>query len=152
LVTNLICIDSNILIYAEGVNDIEREKAAKLCLNALNFDNICIPVQAMGELFRVLVRKGALKKSVAQSIVQQWYNVSRPLDTTATALMTAIDLVGDHNLQIWDAIILAVSCENGCRCLLSEDMQEGFTWRGVEIVNPLSPLGMARLAELGFVK
>jgi predicted nucleic acid-binding protein len=152
LAQNLVCIDTNILVYAEGINDIEREKAAKLCLSALDFDNICIPVQALGELYRILVRKGALTKVVAQNIVEQWRNVSRPLDTTATALMTAIELVGGHNFQIWDALILAVSAENSCVCLLSEDMQEGFAWRGVEVVNPLRAQGMVRLRELGLVK
>lgn len=30
----------------------------------------------------------------------------------------------------------AVTAENHCRVLLSEDMQDGFTWRGVTVVNP----------------
>jgi predicted nucleic acid-binding protein len=29
------------------------------------------------------------------------------------------------------------SAENRCRLLLSEDLQTGFTWRGVTVVNPL---------------
>jgi predicted nucleic acid-binding protein len=32
--------------------------------------------------------------------------------------------------------ILAVTAENRCRILLTEDMQHGFTWRGVTVVNP----------------
>jgi hypothetical protein len=41
-------------------------------------------------------------------------------------------------LAIWDAIILAAASEAGCRVLLSEDMQEGFTWGGVTIINPFA--------------
>ena len=41
-----------------------------------------------------------------------------------------------NNLQIWDALILAVTAENRCRILISADMQDGFTWRGVTVVNP----------------
>ncbi len=40
-------------------------------------------------------------------------------------------------ISIWDAIVLATAAEAGCRMLLSEDMQHGFTWSGVTIVNPL---------------
>jgi len=33
-----------------------------------------------------------------------------------------------------------VAADAGCRLLLSEDLQHGFTWRGVTVVNPfLSP-------------
>jgi predicted nucleic acid-binding protein len=42
----------------------------------------------------------------------------------------------DHQLPIWDALILAVAAESRCRLLLSEDFQNGFTWRGVTVVNP----------------
>jgi predicted nucleic acid-binding protein len=42
----------------------------------------------------------------------------------------------DHGLPMWDALILSVAAESGCRLLLSEDFQHGFTWRGVTVVNP----------------
>ncbi|MEW6429778.1 MAG: hypothetical protein AB1568_17295 [Thermodesulfobacteriota bacterium] len=46
----------------------------------------------------------------------------------------------DHGLRILNALILAVTAENHCRLLLSQDVQHGFIWRGVTVVNPyLSP-------------
>lgn len=48
----------------------------------------------------------------------------------------ALDLSVDHGLQIRDALILSVAAESHCRLLLSEDMQSGFTWRGVTVLNP----------------
>jgi hypothetical protein len=33
---------------------------------------------------------------------------------------------------------MAVAAENRCRLLLSEDLQIGFTWRGITVVNPFS--------------
>jgi predicted nucleic acid-binding protein len=54
-------------------------------------------------------------------------------------MLSAADLATIHQLSIWDALVLAVSAEAGCRLLLSEDMQEGFTWGGVTVVDPLSP-------------
>jgi len=35
-----------------------------------------------------------------------------------------------------DAIILAAAADSGCRLLLSEDLQDGFSWRGVTVTNP----------------
>ena len=38
-----------------------------------------------------------------------------------------------------DALVLNVAAEGGARLLLSEDLQPGFSWRGVWVVNPLVP-------------
>ena len=53
-------------------------------------------------------------------------------------MISAIDLAADHRLGIWDSIIVSVASNSGCRTLLSEDLQDGFSWRGVTIVNPFS--------------
>jgi predicted nucleic acid-binding protein len=63
----------------------------------------------------------------------------------------SLDLIVDHQLPIWDALILAVAAENRCRLLFSEDFHDGFTWRGVTVVNPFvasrSPL-LSRLLRI----
>lgn len=46
--------------------------------------------------------------------------------------------VADHGMQIWDALIVSVASENRRRLLLSEDLQNGFAWGGVTVVNPLA--------------
>ncbi len=51
---------------------------------------------------------------------------------------SAADLATDHQLGIWDAVVLSAAAEARCCLLLSEDMQEGFTWKGVSIENPLA--------------
>ena len=35
-------------------------------------------------------------------------------------------------------MILSAAAQSGCRLLLSEDLQEGFTWAGVTVVNPFA--------------
>ena len=50
-----------------------------------------------------------------------------------------MDLAADHGLSIWDAVIVAGAAQAGCRLLLSEDLQNGFTWQGVTVVNPFAP-------------
>ena len=68
-------------------------------------------------------------------------------------MVSATDLVSDHGLTIWDSVVLAASAEAECRLLLSEDLQEGFTWRGVTVTNPfaqkLHPLLAALLTVPG---
>ena len=56
------------------------------------------------------------------------------------AFADGIDLASDRGLTIWDSVVLAASAEAECRLLLSEDLQEGFTWRGVTVANPFAPV------------
>ena len=60
----------------------------------------------------------------------------------------ALDLVIEHRLQFWDALIVNAAAEAGCTLLLSEDMQDGFMIRGVTIVNPLADKPHEKLARL----
>jgi predicted nucleic acid-binding protein len=75
-----IALDTNMLAYAEGVNGLERKRTAKAILARLPQDSLVLPVQVLGELCAVLVR----------------------------------------------------------RYLLTEDMQDGFRWRGITIANPFA--------------
>ena len=48
-----------------------------------------------------------------------------------------MDLCVAHQLASWDALVLNVAAEGGARLLLTEDLNPGFSWRGVQVVNPL---------------
>jgi predicted nucleic acid-binding protein len=150
-VAELIGIDSNILLYVEGVGDDGKRAVVTDFLAGLDYDKVALANQVLGEVYWVLIRKFKISRSLARDRIVMWQQVAKSLPTTQAAFQNALDLATDHNFQIWDALILAVFAENGCTCLLSEDMQDGFTWRGVEIINPLNPSGLARLNKLGFI-
>lgn len=63
-------------------------------------------------------------------------------------MLAAADLATDHQLSISDAVILAAAAEGRCRLLLSEDMQEGFTWKGATVTNPFASHQYELLAAL----
>jgi predicted nucleic acid-binding protein len=41
-----------------------------------------------------------------------------------------------HGFSYWDALVLRMAKQTGCRILLTEDMQHGREIDGVRIVNP----------------
>ena len=53
-------------------------------------------------------------------------------------MVSAIDLATDHQIGIWDAVVLAAAAESDCRLVLSEDLKDGFIWRGVTVTNPFA--------------
>jgi predicted nucleic acid-binding protein len=129
-------LDTNILVYAEGVNDAEKKKVAWELLEKLP-DDAVIPVQALGELFQVLVCKAGRTPADARLAVSRWSYAFPLVETSASILLAAADLA-TRQISLWDAVILSAVAEAGCSILLSEDMQEGFVWRNVMIVNPFS--------------
>jgi predicted nucleic acid-binding protein len=131
-----VALDTNVLAYAEGLGDDVRCQLASDLIAKLNPINSLVPVQVLGELSRVLTTK--LKRSSAdvREMLLSWSDSVVVADTTWTAFQSAMDLTVDHQISMWDALIMSVAAENKCRLLISEDFQNGFTWRGVTVVNP----------------
>jgi predicted nucleic acid-binding protein len=109
---------------------------------------IVLPVQTLGELFNVLVRKAKWPPARARAAVLSWRDAYPTVETSATVMVNAADLASDHGLTIWDSVVLAASAEAECRLLLPEDLQEGFAWRGVTVSNPFAPAHHPLLAVL----
>jgi len=133
-----IALDTNILVYAEGVNGPSQAKTAADLIAGLPESSTFLPVQVLGELFHVLVRKSEFSPAQARTVVLRWQNTFPIVETSADVLLSAMDLAVDHRLGIWDAVILSAAAAAGCRLLLSEDLQDGFTWAGVTVVNPFA--------------
>ena len=133
-----IALDTNVLAYAAGVNGHERQRAALELLGKLSESETFLPVQALGELFRVLVRKAKISPRLARTTIIRYRDTYPLVETSSSVFLSATDLAVDHQINIWDAVIFAAAAEAGCRLLLSEDLQEGFTWGGVTVVNPFA--------------
>lgn len=131
-----VALDTNVLAYAEGLGDERRCRVAMQLVEQLPSDRVVLPAQALGELSRVLTGKAKRAASQAREAVLNWADSFEVTDSTWLAFQSALDLTVDHQLPMWDALILAVAAENHCRLLLSEDFQSGFTWRGVTVLDP----------------
>jgi len=133
-----VAIDTNVLAYAEGTNGEEKRAAATALLQALPPESTLIPVQALGELFAVLVRKARRSRADAAAAVLSWGDAFPLIDTSNDVMLSATDLAQVHQLGLWDAVMLSAAAEARCRLLLSEDLQDGFTWSGVTVTNPFA--------------
>jgi len=130
-------LDTNLLVYAEGFGDMQRVSSARALLEQLSDADLVVPLQCLGELFRVLTGKAGRSPDQARDAVLGWMDAFPLLESTATAWQGAMDLCVAHQLASWDALVLNVAAEGGARLLLTEDFHAGFCWRGVRVVNPL---------------
>lgn len=143
-----VALDTNVLAYAEGINGGEQRDAALDLVRRLPQEATIVPVQVLGELFNVLVRKGGRSRSDARDALLNWRDTFSAVATSPEVMAAATDLATDHQMGIWDAVILSAASHAGCRLFLSEDLQEGFSWGGVTVVNPFSSPRHALLEAL----
>ena len=134
-----LALDTNVLAHAEGVNGAPKKKEVLEIIAKLPLDETFLPVQVLGELFHVLVGKAGRSPERARSALLSWMDTFPVIETSPAVLVAASDLATRHRLSVWDAVVFAASAAAGCRLLLSEDLQEGFTWNRVTVANPFSP-------------
>jgi len=132
-------LDTNLLAYAEGVNGSARRSDALRIISDLPAERVRVPVQVLGELHAVLVRKARWPGDQARAAVLAWHDAFATVGTTPDVLRDGLDLAAQHQLGTWDSLIMAAAAAAGCRYLLSEDMQPGFAWRGVTVADPFAP-------------
>ncbi|MGL5117212.1 MAG: PIN domain-containing protein [Beijerinckiaceae bacterium] len=128
--------DTNILVYAAGANDAVRQLLSQSLLHAALQLGGIIPTQVLAEYFRVMTRKYRWTSRETAEQIERYRLAYDIAPTTSDDLGEALDLSTGHQIQIFDAIIIAASARAGCRVLFSEDMQHDAVFNGVTIINP----------------
>ena len=143
-----VALDTNILAYAEGVNGAPKKKSALEIIEKLLPESTFLPVQVLGELFHVLVRKAGRPSERAQAAILTWQDAFPLIETSPAIMLAATDLAVQHRFSIWDAVIFSAAAAAGCRLLVSEDLQAGVIWSGLTVVNPFASAKHELLAAL----
>jgi predicted nucleic acid-binding protein len=102
-------LDTNVLAYAEGVNGAAMKRVALDLVRTLPEGAALLPVQTLGELYHVLVRKAGRSRERARAAILSWRDAFPVIETSDAVMLGAADLATDHQLTIWDAVILSAS-------------------------------------------
>ena len=76
-----VALDTNILAYAEGVNGAPMRKAALELVQRLPEGTTLLPVQTLGELFNLLVRKARRPPAKARNAILSWQDAFPLIET-----------------------------------------------------------------------
>jgi predicted nucleic acid-binding protein len=136
--SRLVAVDTNILVYAEGGGEDAKREVSMSLLTRLNRTGYILPVQAAGEFLRVLRRKMRVDAAEAFRRLDELSINATLAPTTESVFAEAREIMDAHGFDIWDCILMAASRAGGSRLLLSEDMHDGFVWRGMTIANPFA--------------
>lgn len=136
--SELVFVDSNILIYAHDQDAADkRARAATLLEELWESGNGRLSTQVLQEFFVNATSRLAtpLVRSMAREIVTT-YAVWVQDATTPDTVTRAIDIADLARLSFWDALILASAEQCGASRLLTEDLNHGQQIAGVRIENP----------------
>ena len=129
--------DTNVLVYAATKQDMaKRNIARELIGHALeaNHDGV-ITVQIMTEFINVMQSRF---KAAAKDI-DEWVSQFYPLlatEVTMDVVRNAMYVKEEYGIQFYDALVVSAAEKLGCQEIVSEDLNDGQTYRGMKAVNP----------------
>lgn len=132
-----ITLDTNLLVYAVDTSARDKHaKARKLVGLALRADCV-LTLQALGEFYFAVTRKGKLPAAEAKAQIEAWQDLFPVVVAKPSTLNRAIAATVSQQIGFWDALLWATARDAGVTLLLSEDFSGDSVLEGVRIVNPL---------------
>ena len=128
--------DTNILVYTDDqAAPTKQRRALALVEEHRRAGSGVVSLQVLQEYFVTVTRKLQVDPRVARRKVELLaeFDVAAP---DVADILAAIDLHRLHEFSFWDALILRVAKQSGCKVLLTEDMQDTREIDGVQLVNP----------------
>jgi predicted nucleic acid-binding protein len=136
--TEVVFVDTNILVYANDLTAGEKHTRAARALELLWVEQTGrISVQVLQECYVTVTQKLAIARSHAREIVKN-YTPWVQYSTTPETILRASEISELAQMSFWDGLIVASAEQAGASLLYTEDLNAGQTIAGVKIVNPLS--------------
>ena len=130
-------VDTNVLLYAISTAT-ESATKASVARRILMERDLALSAQVLQEFYVQSTRQsrqGALRHDDAALLIRTWLRF-HVQDVTAGIVMAALATHARWQLSYWDAAIIEAARACGCDTVLSEDMQHGQHFDGVQVINP----------------
>lgn len=133
-------IDTNILVYAYDLAEVEKQQKALTLLDRLvTLDSAVLSSQILFEFFSTVTNKIAqpLTFEEAEKRVTHFCQIWPILQVNEMIILEVIRGVKAYSFSYWDAQIWATARLNQIRTVLSEDFSHDSFIEGVRFFNPL---------------
>ena len=135
---SIVFVDTNVLLYADDGADRVKHQRARDWLAAL-WVRRCgrVSTQVLNEYYANATRKltPPVKQGDARAEVRR-YQHWKPWQIDHQTVETAWAIEARFQLDWWDSLIVAAAQHQGCRFVISEDLQHGQQIDSVQIINP----------------
>ncbi|MCK6401729.1 MAG: PIN domain-containing protein [Sphaerotilus natans subsp. sulfidivorans] len=113
-------LDTNVVLYLLSGDPARADRA-----EALLAQGGVVSVQVLNEFVSVAVRKLRLPWPDIREVLAAVRANCTVVPVTAEVHERALDLIEQHSLSVYDALIVAAALDAGCTTLWTEDMQDG---------------------------
>lgn len=138
--SDLVFVDTNVLLYERDARDPRKHAAARRWLEHLwNTKSGRLSFQVLSEFFVAATQK--LKPGLTARDAREYVRVLatwNPALVDERVFETAWRTQERYRLSFWDALIVAAAQLQGCRYLLSEDLQDGQALGAVTVLSPFA--------------
>ncbi|HEV2710496.1 MAG TPA: PIN domain-containing protein [Edaphobacter sp.] len=132
----LFTFDTNILIYSISSIDPRKHEIARQVVGTHAALIYPIPLQTLNEFYFATTRKKLIEASVASAIIHDALELLPAVAISSEDLPIAMRWHQQHDLQFFDALLIATARRAGCRIFFTEDMQNSRSIEGITLCNP----------------
>jgi predicted nucleic acid-binding protein len=137
-------VDTNVLIYSiDKRTPAKRRRARKVLKGFEEQGSAVISTQVVQEFYVSATAKLGIDPLDAKEMIAGIL----PLETVIVDMSLIKEAIDSHvlnRISFWDALIVVSAQRANCDVLLTEDLNDGQTIRGVRIENPFRDIGRAR--------
>lgn len=134
-------VDTNVLLYAISRDPAERIKAER-SNEILSDRDLALSVQVLQEFYVQATRASrpdAITHTQAVRLIESFRRFAVQ-DITVGVMTAALDARARFQLSYWDAAIVEAARAMGCTQVLSEDLNDGQDYAGIQVTNPFREL------------
>jgi len=142
-----VSLDTNVLVYAVHADDRRNQRAVNIVARA-GHGQCILSMQSLAECFDVLTKKRHMEPKAAAEEIGKLRRSFEIYAACPSDLDDAMQVVTEHTLSVWDAMLWATCRRAGCVVILSEDMQDGRELLGVTFINPFDPKNDAAIERV----
>ncbi len=131
-----IFFDTNVLVYCTDTTAPRKQAIARsLVSQASMTGDAVISTQVLIELFNVLTRKQRMLPAQAKALAMAYAHWS-VVQTDVSLVTAAMEKSVQHQLSIWDAMVIEAAMRCGAQTLYTEDLTHGQRFDALTLVNP----------------
>ena len=131
-------LDTNIIVYANDKRDrVKQRQCAELVANALKHRSATVSTQVLFEYANVALTKLEQSAVVIKRQIELLSSLHVVPQSAALAIRTT-EIRELYGLSFWDAAIIAAAEAGKCTRILSEDLNSGQVYCGIQLINPFS--------------
>jgi predicted nucleic acid-binding protein len=131
-------LDTNILVYLFDADSPEKKTAVSgLFATEAASGSLILSTQVLQEFYVVVTRKLArpLAPEIAAQAVRNFAKLT-VRQVTPVLILSAVHRSIESRLSFWDALIVETAIDAGATVILTEDLQHGQVFGGVQVINP----------------